>query len=178
MYRMRRVLPLYRRGITRLGTGCVYRRTTGQSIISLGSEYQDMQELDTEELKEQLIGVAPRQSDGEVPCMTHPEVVDDEYLGDRCSGSIGESDEILVWFVNEDDLYDQDKGWYIKYEFCPGCCSYEELPEKARKKDVDQVLSRARLQRTGSHMGGEFREDALTLVDVDILDRSDKSDGI
>ncbi|MFB6284665.1 MAG: hypothetical protein ABEK59_12180 [Halobacteria archaeon] len=137
-----------------------------------------MPELDTEEVKEELIGHAVRQKDGEVPCNTNPELVDDEYIGDSCKGTMKEGDSMVVWFVNEDSLYADDRGWHVKYEFCPGCCEYESFPGGARKEDVDQVLARAELQRTGAYLEGEFSEDALTLVDVEILDRSPENEGV
>jgi hypothetical protein len=129
-----------------------------------------------EDLRTQFIGDVVRHTEGGVVhCQAEPGMADVDFGPHNCESQMEGGDVVIVYYVKDHERDDED--WLQMYRFCSNCDNARNLSSRAREEGKEQAVVEGTLEPFEGVVEGEFYEDAVRLMDVQMHAYSPESEG-
>lgn len=126
--------------------------------------------------REEFIGDVVRHTEGGVVhCNAEPEIGKVEYGSHDCKGEIRAGDGVIIYYVKDHERGEEE--WFQRFRFCTNCDDARRLPQGGRHKGQEQAVVEGALEPFEGTVEGKFYEDAVRLIDLEVLAYSPETEG-
>jgi|AntRauMinimDraft_3_1070383.scaffolds.fasta_scaffold00619_6 hypothetical protein len=126
--------------------------------------------------REEFVGDVVRHTKGGVVhCQGHPQMGKVDYGPHNCQESMEAGDGVIIYYVKDHERDDEE--WYQRFRFCANCDDARRLPEEGRQVGKEQAVVEGLLEHFEGTVEGKFYDDAVRLIDAEVLAYSPESEG-
>ena len=127
-------------------------------------------------MREEFIGDVVRHTKGGVVhCNAEPDMGKVNYGPHNCKDSIEAGDGVIIYY--EKDHERPDHEWYQRFRYCSNCDDARTLTDQSRTVGTEQAVVEGTLEQFEGTVEGKFYEDAVRLIDVEVLAYSPETEG-
>ena len=98
-----------------------------------------------------------------------------DYGRHNCKERMEAGDGVIISYVKDHDRGDEE--WYQRFRFCANCDDARRLPEEGRQVGKEQAVVEGTLEHFEGTVEGKFYDDAVRLIDAEVLAYSPESEG-
>lgn len=126
--------------------------------------------------RNEFIGDVVRHTNGGiVHCDGEPQMGKVDFGPHNCMDQMRAGDGVILYY---EKAHEQGEvNWLQMYRFCANCDDARTLSSQARDVGTEQVVVEGTLEPFKGTVEGEFYEDAVRLIDAEVLAYSPKTEG-
>lgn len=84
-------------------------------------------------------------------------------------------DGVLIYYVRDHERNDEE--WYQRFRFCANCDDARRRPQEGRQVGKEQAVVEGLLEHFEGTVEGKFYDDAVRLIDAEVLAYSPETEG-
>jgi len=126
--------------------------------------------------REEFIGDVIRHTKGGiVHCNAEPDMGKVTYGPHNCKDQMESGDGVIIYYEKNHERPDHE--WYQRFRFCANCDDARILTDQARTVGTEQAVVEGTLEHFEGTVEGKFYEDAVRLIDAEVLAYSPETEG-